>query len=137
MNASNNDCPMNSLLRLLMGQWTCYILWVLRTNGPVRFGVLKRSIPGVSAKVLTERLRMLEGANIIFREAAATIPPQVTYGLSERGRELVIALDELFSIAKRWQEKDMAEQAQHSGEPLINEQPSFTELAESFKMAEK
>ena len=108
-NHSGNDCPMNSLLRLLMGQWTCYILWVLRTNGPVRFGVLKRSIPGVSAKVLTERLRMLEGANIIFREAAATIPPQVTYGLSERGRELVIALDELFAIAKRWREEDKLE----------------------------
>lgn len=93
---------MDSLLRLLMGQWTCYILWVLCTNGSLRFGELKRSIPGLSSKVLTERLRMLEESRIIFRNHVPTIPPQVTYGLTERGKELVTALDELFEIAKRW-----------------------------------
>jgi DNA-binding HxlR family transcriptional regulator len=99
---------MDSLLRLLMGQWTCYILWVLRINGPLRFGVLKRSVPGLSSKVLTERLRMLEEYNVIFREHVPTIPPQVTYGLSERGNELVTVLDELFNVAKRWCEEDKA-----------------------------
>ena len=49
---------MDSLLRLLMGPWTTYIIYVLRTNGPTRFGELKRKVTGVSAKVLTERLRM-------------------------------------------------------------------------------
>ncbi len=106
MPVSPSGCPMDSFLRLLMGQWTCYILWILRTQGPMRFGVLKRSIPGLSSKVLTERLRMLEGAQIIYRDHVATIPPQVTYGLSDRGRELVTALDELFAIAKRWFEED-------------------------------
>ena len=93
---------MDSLLRLIMGQWTCYILWVLCTSGPLRFGELKRSVPGLSSKVLTERLRMLEEARIIFREHLPSIPPQVTYGLTDRGKELVTALDELFVIAKRW-----------------------------------
>lgn len=95
-------CAMDSLLRLLMGQWTCYILWVLCQHGPQRFGELKRNISGVSSKVLTERLRLLEESGIIFREHVPTIPPQVTYGLSERGKELVTALHELFAIAKRW-----------------------------------
>lgn len=99
-------CPMDSLLRLIMGQWTCYILWVLCSQGPQRFGVLKRSIPGLSAKVLTERLRLLEESRIVYREQVSTIPPQVTYGLSERGKELVTAMDELFKIAKRWCEED-------------------------------
>jgi len=99
---------MDSLLRLLMGQWTCYILWVLRTQGALRFGELKRNIPGLSSKVLTERLRMLEESRIIFREHLPSIPPQVTYGLTERGKELVTALDELFSIAKRWCQEDEA-----------------------------
>ena len=62
-------CPMDSLLRLLMGPWTTYILWVLRSNGPTRFGELKRKVPGVSAKVLTERLRML-GAHAWLRKGA-------------------------------------------------------------------
>ena len=99
-------CAMDSLLRLLMGQWTCYILWILCQNGPQRFGELKRNVPGVSSKVLTERLRLLEESGIIYREHVATIPPQVTYGLSERGKELVTALRELFVIAKRWREED-------------------------------
>ena len=55
-------CPLDSLLRLLMGPWTTYILWVLTSNGPTRFGELKRKVPGISAKVLTERLRMLQDA---------------------------------------------------------------------------
>lgn len=103
---SPTGCPMDALLRLIMGQWTCYILWILCTNGPMRFGVLKRSVPGLSSKVMTERLRMLEEHGIIFREHVASIPPKVTYGLSERGQELVTALDELFKIANRWCEED-------------------------------
>jgi len=99
---------MDSLLRLLMGQWTCYILWVLCTNGPLRFGELKRNVPGLSSKVLTERLRMLEEARVIYRDHLPSIPPQVTYGLTERGKELLTALDELFEIAKRWCEEDGA-----------------------------
>ena len=106
---SPSGCVMDRLLRLLMGQWTCYILWILRQNGPTRFGALKRSVPGLSSKVLTERLRMLEEARVIFREHVPTIPPKVTYGLSERGLELVSALDELFVIAKRWCEEDRNE----------------------------
>lgn len=103
---SPNGCAMDRLLRLLMGQWTCYILWQLHTNGPMRFGALRRGMAGVSAKVLTERLRMLEEAGVIYRDHVPTIPPQVTYGLSERGQELVVALEDLSVIARRWCEED-------------------------------
>jgi DNA-binding HxlR family transcriptional regulator len=111
---SPSGCAMDSLLRLLMGQWTCYILWVLCTNGPLRFGELKRNVPGISSKVLTERLRMLEESRIIYREHLPSIPPQVTYGLTERGKELLTALDELFVIAKRWSMEDEAPAASSS-----------------------
>ena len=60
-------CPMDAILRLLMGPWTTYILWVLCADGPTRFGALKRRVSGISGKMLTERLRMLEQAGIIFR----------------------------------------------------------------------
>jgi DNA-binding HxlR family transcriptional regulator len=96
-------CPMDAILRLLMGPWTTYILWVLRTNGPTRFGELKRRVTGVSAKVLTSRLRMLEEAEVIQRHYEPTIPPQVTYALAPRGRELAAVLDSLDAIARRWQ----------------------------------
>lgn len=101
-------CPMDSLLRLLMGPWTTYILWVLSNDGPTRFGALRRRVPGVSAKVLTERLRMLEEARVIYRHYEPTIPPKVTYGLAPRGEELRAVLDSLNAVALRWQESDGA-----------------------------
>ena len=100
---SPSGCPMDALLRLLMGPWTTYILWILRQNGPTRFGALKRQIPGISSKVLTERLRMLEFAGVIYRDHNPTIPPKVTYGLAERGEELGAVLSGLENIARRWQ----------------------------------
>ena len=48
-------CPMDALLRVLMGPWTSYILWVLRSNGPTRFGELKRRVTGISATPPTWR----------------------------------------------------------------------------------
>jgi DNA-binding HxlR family transcriptional regulator len=103
MRDRQTQCPMDALLRLLMGPWTTYILWVLRsTNEPVRFGELKRRVPGISAKVLTERLRLLERAQVIERRHLATIPPQVSYTLAARGLELNGVLDNLNDVALRW-----------------------------------
>lgn len=101
-----SECPMDSLLRVLMGPWTTYILWILRSEGPTRFGELKRKVPGISAKVLTERLRMLEAAGLITRHHEPTIPPQVTYALAARGEELSGILDSLNAIARRWVAED-------------------------------
>ena len=103
---SPTGCPMDALLRLLMGPWTTYILWVLRTEGPTRFGALKRAVAGVSAKMLTERLRLLEAAEIVSRHYEPTIPPQVTYALSTRGAELSGVFESLNEIATRWRAQD-------------------------------
>ncbi len=103
---SPTGCPMDALLRLLMGPWTTYILWVLRTEGPTRFGALKRAVAGVSAKMLTERLRLLETAGIVSRDYAPTIPPQVTYALTARGAELSAVFASLDRIARAWQQED-------------------------------
>lgn len=108
MREHHSGCPMDSLLRTLMGPWTTYILWILRSQGAQRFGELKRKVPGISAKVLTERLRMLEAAGLISRHHEPTIPPQVTYALAARGQELSGILDTLNAIALRWGEEDAA-----------------------------
>lgn len=108
MPQSPSGCPMDSLLRLLMGPWTTYILWVLHSNGPTRFGELKRRVSGISAKMLTERLRMLEESGVVHRNHQSTVPPQVTYSLTGRGQELRQVLDELSELARRWQAADGA-----------------------------
>ena len=95
-------CPLDRVLRLLSGEWTTHILWALSKNGPTRHGELRRLIEGISSKVLTDRLRMLEKENIVFRDYEPTIPPKVTYGLTDLGLELDQTLRAIESIAKRW-----------------------------------
>lgn len=102
------SCPMDFILRMLMGPWTTYILYNLRTHGPQRFGELKRRVSGISAKMLTERLRTLEGAALVKRDYEATIPPKVTYSLTKRGGELDEVMDRLAEIAIRWEAEDAA-----------------------------
>jgi len=101
---SPKGCPMDALLRLLKGHWTPYIVWTLSRSGPLRFGILKQEVGGISARILTERLRRLERAGLIYRDYERTIPPRVTYGLTARGRELTAVLDQLYDIACRWQQ---------------------------------
>src|SRR3954469_2258344 len=109
-------CPMAYILRMLMGPWTTYIVYNLRTYGPQRFGELKRRVGGVSAKMLTERLRTLEGAGLIKRDYEATIPPKVTYSLTPRGHELDGVLGSLADVAIRWQAEDAAAKANRNAQ---------------------
>ncbi len=95
-------CPLDRVFRLLSGEWTTHILWVLSSNGPTRHGELKRLVEGISSKVLTDRLRMLEAEKIVFRDYEPTVPPKVTYGLTDEGRELDGALRAMQEVAQRW-----------------------------------
>ncbi len=95
-------CPLDRVLRLLSGEWTTHILWVLSKNGPTRHGELRRLVEGISSKVLTDRLRMFEEENIVFRDYEPTVPPKVTYGLTDLGLELDQTLRAIEHIAKRW-----------------------------------
>jgi DNA-binding HxlR family transcriptional regulator len=97
-----NACPADPLLRLLWGQWKIHVLHVLGSQGPMRFGQIQRALAGVSPKVLTQRLRELERDGLIWREQEATIPPKVTYGLTEMGRDVHDALAGLEGPARKW-----------------------------------
>jgi DNA-binding HxlR family transcriptional regulator len=101
-------CPMEPILKLLMGPWTTHIIWLLHTRGEMRFGSLKRELDGVSSKILTERLRMLEAQGIIYRHYEPTVPPAVGYGLTSKGHELKDVLNSLTDLALRWAEADAA-----------------------------
>lgn len=98
--------PLAKLLSQLSGQWTLYILCILDANGFLRFGELKAKVEGISTKVLTERLRMLEAAGMIHRYHEPTIPPKVTYSLTNRGKELSEPLEHLCELAARWYENE-------------------------------
>lgn len=105
---------MEPILKLLMGPWTTHIIWLLHTRGEMRFGALKRELDGVSSKILTERLRMLEARGIVYRNYEPTVPPAVAYGLTAKGEELKDVLGSLTQLALRWAAEDesAAEKAQ-------------------------
>lgn len=99
----SSPCAIGGLLELLTRPWTLHILWALGQNGPMRFGVLKKSIEGISARVLTERLRTLEEKGFVFRHYQQTIPPAVTYGITDRMRDIEKVFAQLESLARKWQ----------------------------------
>ena len=98
-----SPCAIGGLLELLTRPWTLHILWALSNKGPMRFGVLRRQIEGISSRVLTERLRTLEDAHFIFRHYEPTIPPAVTYGITDRMQDIQNVLHQLEELSRKWQ----------------------------------
>src|ERR1700728_4511601 len=100
---SPSPCAMGGMLELLTRPWTLHILWSLSHNGPMRVGVLRRQVGGISSGVLTERRRTLESAGFIFRHQEQTIPPAVTYGITDRMKDIEKVLAQLEGLARKWQ----------------------------------
>jgi DNA-binding HxlR family transcriptional regulator len=106
-----NPCAIavGGLLEVLARPWTMHILYVLSTNGPTRFGALRRQVEGISSRVLTQRLRGLEEKGVVYREYEPTIPPAVTYGITNRMKDIKQVLDLLSRVAQAWHQEDVAE----------------------------
>lgn len=99
----NGVCPhFHAAIELIGKRWTGAILCSL-TDGPQRFGELTRAVPGVSDRLLSQRLRELEDEGLVEREVEPGTPVHVTYSLTEKGVELGPAIRELKQWAKRWQ----------------------------------
>jgi HxlR-like helix-turn-helix len=68
----------------------------------MRFGVLRRQVEGISSRVLTERLRTLEENGFVFRHYQAVIPPAVTYGITDRMKDIEKVLTQLEDLSRKW-----------------------------------
>lgn len=88
------SCGLSYAVELLKGRWKVNILWNL-IQGVNRYGLLKKNIPGMSEKMLTQRLKDLETEGLIIRKDFKTIPPHVEYYLSESGEKLIPVLHKL------------------------------------------
>ncbi|WP_262691987.1 winged helix-turn-helix transcriptional regulator [Kordiimonas aestuarii] len=91
-------------MAIIGGTWTPNILWHL-SKGPRRFSELKDDIQGVSAKVLTTRLKRLEADGIIHRNVMPTSPPTVEYSLTDLGEELLPAIEAIVDVGHRIKER--------------------------------
>ncbi len=100
-------CPVETTLTLISDKWKILIIRDL-LGGTKRFGVLKKSITGISQKVLTANLRQMEESGLVNRKVYAEVPPKVEYSLTELG----FSLQPVLSAMEVWgadYKKQMAE----------------------------
>ncbi|MGE5597708.1 MAG: winged helix-turn-helix transcriptional regulator [Hyphomicrobiales bacterium] len=98
-------CPVfQAAVELIGRRWTGAIVRSLLA-GSVRFSDVLAQVPGLSDRLLSERLRELEAADIVERRVYAETPVRIEYALTPKGRELEVIVRELDSWADRWAPK--------------------------------
>lgn len=84
----SGNCPVTPALLMFQGKWKAQIMYELCVHDTVRFGVLKKALPGITNTMLTSTLRALEADGLINREQFNEIPPHVEYSFTQKGRDL-------------------------------------------------
>jgi DNA-binding HxlR family transcriptional regulator len=87
-----SQCPIDAMLSVIDGRWKGTILWRL-SDGPLRTSELRRSIPGITERMLIRHLQDLVRDGILVRHQRKTVPPCVYYSISKYGRTLVPVLE--------------------------------------------
>lgn len=96
-------CPLIYALDIIGQKWKLPIMWYLFDNDVTRYNELKRKVEGITNMMLTKSLKELEEHHLVLRTQYDTIPPKVEYSLTDRGKELLPALNELF----KWGEEQL------------------------------
>jgi len=102
-NVFSSACPSRRIMAVLAEKWTLLIVTQL-ANGPMRTAEIRRSVDGVSEKMLIQTLRKLEGFRLISRKSYPQVPPRVEYKLTALGRSLA----RLAGLFSRWVERNAA-----------------------------
>lgn len=112
------DCPARLAVDLFSSAWLPVVVFALR-DGPMRPGLLRRRIGGISQKVLTQTLRRMERHGLVERRRYAEAPPRVEYELTAAGRDLLVPIQALGHWAYRHADTVLA--AFDTAEPAADE----------------
>lgn len=100
--ADERDCQRASAMLEVVGQrWSASILLAF-ARGAERFSEILAGVPGLSARMLTVRLGQLSAAQLVEREVIPTTPVSVRYRLTERGTDLLSAIEPMSGFVRRW-----------------------------------
>ncbi|MGB5867187.1 MAG: helix-turn-helix domain-containing protein [Arcobacteraceae bacterium] len=97
-------CNIEIAMEAIDGKWKILILWYLRSEKK-RFNELQKSIYGITQKMLIQKLRELEDADIVHREVFPVVPPKVEYSLTEYGKTLKPILKQLYHWGEEHRKK--------------------------------
>ena len=100
------NCPIYKTMEIFQGKWNAWILFELGRNETMRFGELRKAIPGISNTVLTTTLRDLEERGLVDRIQYNEIPPHVEYRSTESARDL----KDIFAAMWVWGEKHIRDE---------------------------
>lgn len=106
----HNGCPVEATLSVIGGKWKAIIIYQLM-KGTYRFNELKRHLPKVTTRMLTNQLRELERDGVIHREVYPQVPPKVEYSLTDFGRSLEPVMHLMESWGKKYVTTVLANQA--------------------------
>lgn len=91
---SNADCPVRKSMQIFAGKWTLLIIFQIN-HRVIRYGELKRAIPGISEKMLIEELKFLCNKGFIKKKQYPEVPPRVEYSLTPLGEKVLPIIDEI------------------------------------------
>ncbi len=94
-----SDCPVRDVMQGLSGKWSSLLMAALAEQ-PYRFGELRRLVPDISQRMLTQTLHELQRDGYVHREVFPTKPPSVEYSLTDLGRSMFAALHQLILWAE-------------------------------------
>lgn len=97
-------CPIRNVLDRIGDKWSLLIVHTL-AQAPYRFGELRRAVPDISQRMLTQTLRDLQRDGLIERRVFATVPPSVEYRLTPIGKSLLKPMQELVDWAGKFQDR--------------------------------
>ena len=95
-----SPCPVTTTLSVIGGKWKPIILYTI-TAETKRFSEIKRLIPAISQKMLTQQLRELEDDGIVHRRVYPVVPPKVEYSITDYGGTLMPILDAMVAWGQR------------------------------------
>jgi DNA-binding HxlR family transcriptional regulator len=104
INLKEINCEKELTLAVIGGKWKLIILWHLGLEGTKRFSELKKLIPHITQKMLTNQLRELEEDQLVLRKVYAEVPPKVEYSLTSYGQSLLPVLRLMYDWGKNYGE---------------------------------
>ncbi len=99
INPCDETCPVKAALSLLGGKWTLLILFQINDR-VIRYGELKRTVPGISEKMLIQELNFLVEHKLVSKKSYPEIPPKVEYRLTNLGLKTLPIIDQLASFGQ-------------------------------------